>query len=206
MKRWCVLVLVLGMLSWLPAYASPAQAYRQALSLAQQGKDAQAVALLTGASMTMSEQDGIWRSRIVTAKALLQMRMQRATNFHVMTPGIEANLVERFLASHPAPKPASPWMAGVVATILPGAGHAYLGRWRDAWTAACLVWPMFALTLWAMKRRMGPVTVFFAILTTWLWSGTVFSAVSLSERGMLTEYMRWWQGVWEASGLPGRPW
>jgi len=53
---------------------------------------------------------------------------------------------------------------------------------------------------------MGPVTVFFVLTTLWLWSGSVFSAVSLAERGSFEAYVLWWQGLWQASGLPGRPW
>ena len=97
-------------------------------------------------------------------------------------------------------------MPAILATIFPGAGHAWQGRWQDAWVAAIMVWPMLILTLWAASRRMGPVTIFFAMITAWLWSGTVFSSISLAERGGMESYLLWWQGVWQASGLPGRPW
>ena len=69
-----------------------------------------------------------------------------------------------------------------------------------------LVWPMLLLTLWAARRHMGPVTVFFALITVWLWSGTVFSSMSLAERASFEAYTLWWQGLWQASGLQGQPW
>ena len=98
------------------------------------------------------------------------------------------------------------WLPGLLATIFPGAGHAWQERWNDAVVAAIMVWPMLILTLWAAYRRMGPVTIFFAMITAWLWSGTVFSAISLAERGDVEAYLVWWQGLWQASALPGRPW
>jgi len=64
----------------------------------------------------------------------------------------------------------------------------------------------YLFTFWADRRDMGPVTVFFAMITAWLWSGMVFSATSLAERGGYELYYAWWQQLWQASGLPSKPW
>ena len=183
-------------------HADAGQAYRQAIALAAQGRGAEAVAMLRGFSDAAT---GVWKERATTAAALIDMRLKRR-NVPLEVGSFNDVLVEQYRRQHPAPKQADVRLVGAAATLIPGAGHAWLGRWHDAGIAALMVWPMIVLTLWAAKRRMGPVTVFFALLTLWLWSGSVFSAVSLAERGGFEAYAAWWQGLWQASGLPGRPW
>lgn len=177
-----------------PAAADPGTAYRAAMDLAAQGRDPEAMARLRGALDALPERGdpGEWRGWLASAAALLDMRhdLRLQPTFTEAAPAIER--VNGYLATAPG--------------AIPGAGHAWLGRWRDGVKAATLVWPIFALTAWAWRRRMGPVTVFFATVTVWLWSGTAFSAYSLARRGDLHAYLAWWQGVWQASGLPGRPW
>lgn len=188
------------------AAASPQQAYEQAMRLASVGRTKQAMATLEGAMAVLPRSDP-WYARVAAADALLFMRQQ-----HLPTPGLQSQsdlemaLARRFVDSNPAPSSKRVWPAVLFAVILPGAGHAWLGRWHDASVAALMVWPMLLLTVWAAFRRMGPVTVFFALVTLWLWSGTVFSAMSLAERGNAEAYMAWWQHVWQSSGLPGHPW
>jgi len=191
-----------------PAAADPGTAYRAAMDLAAQGRDPEAVARLRGALDVLPEggDPGEWRGWLASAAALLDMRhdLRLQPTFTAAAPAIER--VNGYLATAPPPERGRSWLAALCGAVLPGAGHAWLGRWRDGVKAATLVWPMFALTVWAWRRRMGPVTVFFAAVTVWLWSGTVFSAYSLARRGDLHAYLAWWQGVWQASGLPGRPW
>ncbi len=194
-----------------PAHASPAQVWQQAMQMAAAGHGEAAIAHLSGAASMIPNRHDLWRERMLVAAALLDMReKQRAQVDFPEAPEFsgwaEVRLVRRYLAGHPPPVTQAPYVAGMAAALFPGAGHAWQGRWRDAGVAALLVWPMLVLTLWAARRRMGPVTVFFALITVWLWSGTVFSAVSLAERGNVEAYLYWWQGLWQASGLPGRPW
>jgi hypothetical protein len=158
--------------------------------------------MLAGAAETAPE---VWRERMQDAAALIAMRDRQGRQFSSVI-GPNGALIEAYVHTHAAPPPANPRVAGILAAVLPGAGHAWLGRWHDAGIAALMVWPMLLLTLWSWRRRMGPLTVFFMLLTLWLWSGSVFSAVSLSERGGFEAYAHWWQGLWQASGLPGRPW
>ncbi|MFQ5582676.1 MAG: hypothetical protein ACE5F3_08650 [Mariprofundaceae bacterium] len=185
--------------------AAPADAYRDAMSLAASGKNNEAIAYLHGA-LSISPRKDTWRERIAAAAALLSMRSQFQARPVFSEDVPQQSLVAAYMRNHPAPEHASPWIAGVMAVLLPGSGHAWQGRWRDAGAVAMMVWPMLLLTVWAAKRRMGPVTVFFGLITVWLWSGTAFSAVSLAERGSVEAYLLWWQGIWQASGLPGQPW
>lgn len=201
-----LVLLVLLCLAPRPLHAEPSQAYRQALAMAAEGRDREAVAMLNGAAAALPPAQSIWRQRMRAAARLLDIRRNRATRVTLPEASAAGVLVHRYLRTHPPPAPRPAWPLGLLATLVPGAGHAWLGRWRDAGTAAFMVWPMIFLTLWAARRRMGPVTVFFALITVWLWSGTVFSAVSLAARGDMEAYLAWWRGVWLASGLPGHPW
>ena len=192
---------------YVPAcFAGPAEAYQQALALAAQGQDRAAVASLAVLVEAMPEQQ-VWHERMQAARLLVAMRAERQLllpSRHESNPHLL--LASAYTAGHALLPEAGTWPAAALATLLPGAGHAWQGRWRDAGTAALMVWPMLILTLWAARRRMGPVTVFFALITLWVWSGTVFSSISLAERVNVEVYMAWWQGLWQASGLPGRPW
>jgi len=187
------------------AIATPQDVYRQAVQLGTQGRDGEAITMLQSTAHMLRGQ-GIWRERMLAAAALLDMRNKQMTKPLLASNSTHTELAGQYLRIHPVPEKTAVWIPGLLATLFPGSGHAWLKRWHDATVAAMLVWPMLLLTFWAWKRRMGPVTVFFGLLTLWLWSGTVFSAVSLAERGSMEAYMQWWQGLWQASGLPGRPW
>ncbi len=186
------------------AWAGADEAYARAMSEAREGRLAAAIARLEGAAEV--EADPVWRARMRDAAAMLGMLREQRTSPPDRLSGMTRALVAGRMKADPAPNKRAAWPAGLLGAVLPGAGHAWLGRWRDAGVAAGLVLPMLLLTLWAARRRMGPVTVFFGLITVWLWSGTVFSAVSLAERGSFEQYLLWWQGLWQASGLPGRPW
>ncbi|MDQ7001193.1 MAG: hypothetical protein Q9N02_00710 [Ghiorsea sp.] len=191
------------------AQASSEQVWQQSMVLAQQGKDKQAIALLEGAIL-QSGQANIWTQRFDIAKRLLKLRRDAKLNstYNTLIPNSHNQydrLMQRWLQQHPLPAVEESIMPTLLAAIIPGSGHAWLGRWRDAGVAAMLVWPLLILTFWAARRDMGPVTVFFALITAWLWSGTVFSATSLAERGDFEMYYAWWQQMWTASGLPSKP-
>jgi len=186
--------------------ADPASSFRQAVNLAAQGDDKHARATLHALADALPVGD-IWRQRASAAETLIGMRQAQQTLFPVPNgPNPHLALASAYASAHALLPDATRWPATAMAVVLPGAGHAWQGRWKDAGMAALMVWPMLILTVWAAKRRMGPVTVFFALITIWLWSGTVFSSISLAERGNAETYLAWWQGVWQASGLPGRPW
>lgn len=185
--------------------AGPAEAYRQALNLAVQGHESEALASLSAAIEVLPEEQS-WRIRMVAAHELILMKQGFKTSLSDKNANLHLTLSSAYVGSNNPPESGSIWPAAILATLLPGAGHALQGRWNDAMTAAFMVWPMLLLTLWAARRRMGPVTLFFSLITLWFWSGTVFSAISLIERGNVEMYTVWWQGLWQASGLPGRPW
>ncbi|HID36628.1 MAG TPA: hypothetical protein EYP39_04525 [Ghiorsea sp.] len=190
--------------------AAPEQVWQESMKLAQQGQDRQAIALLNGAIL-QSGQSTVWTQRFDIAKRLLKLRRDAKINstYNTLIPNNRNQhdiLMQNWLSQHPIPAVEDSFMPALLASIIPGSGHAWLGRWGDAGVAAMLVWPLLILTFWAARRDMGPVTVFFALITAWLWSGTVFSATSLAERGDFEMYYVWWQEAWVASGLPSRPW
>lgn len=203
---------VYGAMLCLLLFSLPVQAeepssmvYKQSLLLAEQGKVDQSVIALQAASAVLPQGD-IWRERMLAASVLLNMKKQQLTQLPLIKHNNYLKLAESYRQANMQPQPVEIWPVALLASILPGVGHAWLGRWHDAGVAAAFVWPLLILTLWAARRKMGPVTVFFALLTLWLWSGTVFSAISLAERGSFELYMQWWQQLWQASALPGRPW
>ncbi len=186
--------------------AGPSEAYQQTIALAAQGHDDKATVAFAALAEALPPQNN-WHERMFAAQQLINMRIARQSSF---PPQDRSNpylsLASAYASNHPQRQEATTWPIAILATIFPGAGHAWQDRWHDARTAAIMVWPILLLTLWALKKRMGPVTVFFTLITLWLWSGTVFSAISLAERGNLETYLIWWQSTWQASGLPGRPW
>jgi len=198
--KWFALLLLFCALP-MAAQATPEQVWQQAL---QQGDAAQSALMLQGAGTVLREGDP-WRSRMLVAAQLYTMRAHQAVRPAQPFTGNHGVLANGWLQQHQAPQAATTWLVATVATVLPGAGHLLLHRWRDALVVLVLVWPMIGLTLWAARREMGPVTLFFTLITTWLWSGTVFSAVSLAKRGGLEHYEQWWRALWQASGLPGSP-
>ncbi len=193
------------------AIATPEQVWQESMRLAQEGQDGQAIAVLNGALLQSNEENSVWSQRFDMAKRLLELRLHAKVHSEYGTLDTTSNnqymlLLQGWLDKHPKPEVEESIIPGLLAAILPGTGHAWLGRWGDAGVAAMLVWPLLILTLWAARRDMGPVTVFFAMITAWLWSGTVFSAMSLAERGDFEVYYAWWQQMWIASGLPSRAW
>ncbi len=190
--------------------ATPEQVWQESMRLAQQGHDKQAIAVLNGAIL-QAGQPNVWTQRFDMAKRLLKLRREAKLHNEYNVLDMVGNnqyemLMQGWVQQHPLPKVEDSIMPGLLASIIPGSGHAWLGRWGDAGVSAMLVWPLLILTFWAARRDMGPVTVFFALITAWLWSGTVFSATSLAERGDYELYYAWWQQMWTASGLPSKPW
>ncbi len=200
MMRWLLIWLAL----WLPSTSCVAQSatalYQQALQQAASGKLAVAESALLKLSAAASTPE-VWQQRSQAAAVLLHLWQARASSLPASNNPY-LRLANRYAEDHHLAKQKNAALL-FSAALIPGAGHALLGRWHDARTAFILVVPMLLLTLWAAKRRMGPVTVFFALITLWLWSGTVFSAWSLHERQALELYSLWWQGLWQASALPG---
>ena len=176
--------------------------YQLALQQAASGHDDEAVNTLNQALQSPFV-DGAWRERLVLAAGLLEMKAARASQpvFAAATP--QTRMVEAYLTGHAAPRQSIEWAPALLGAVIPGAGHLWLGRYHDAAISAILVVPMLLLTFWAARRKMGPVTVFFFMITAWLWSGTVFSVYSLTERTFAEAYLGWWQGVWQAAALPG---
>jgi len=187
------------------ASAGPEEVYKESLQLAAKGDERSAIAALRAAAAMLPPEQP-WQTRMIAAAKLLELKLNRQDYPDTDQDNAYLMLGRVYAQNSIQPAPSSTMAITVAATLLPGTGHLLQGRGADAATAALMVWPMLFLCLWAAKRRMGPVTLFFALITVWLWSGTLFSAISLAERGDVELYLTWWQGLWQASGLPGRPW
>ena len=205
MKSWFYIILFsLYALPIASHAATPKQVYHVAIELAAHDKTKESIAALQAASALLPEQN-LWKSRMLAAAILLTIKQQHQTSIPPSN-NLNLNLARHFAAQHPLPPITHIWMPAILATLIPGAGHLWLGRPHDAWVACLMVVPIFLLTIWAWRRSMGPVTVFFALITLWLWSGTIFSAISLSERATMEAYLHWWQPLWQAAALSGQPW
>ncbi|MBF0147681.1 MAG: tetratricopeptide repeat protein [Magnetococcales bacterium] len=75
-----------------------------------------------------------------------------------------------------------PWLAGVSSAIIPGAGHWYLERPRDAAFALLSNGLLLLGTQQAFEQRISGLGVALAIIELGWYSGTVFSAVSLTHK------------------------
>jgi tetratricopeptide (TPR) repeat protein len=76
----------------------------------------------------------------------------------------------------------NPWMAGTLSAVLPGAGHLYLNRPRDAGFALLSNGLLLTGTIQAFSKGLSGLGVALAVGELGLYSGTVFSAVSLTHK------------------------
>jgi tetratricopeptide (TPR) repeat protein len=84
-------------------------------------------------------------------------------------------------ANTPLPEK-SPWTAGLLAAVLPGAGHAYLGRWRDAGLAFSMNAAFTAATLEAIQKDNPALAGTLALAELIWYSGNIFSAVGSAHK------------------------
>lgn len=89
----------------------------------------------------------------------------------------------------------SPWMAGALAAILPGAGHAYLGRWEDAALVLSVNAAFLGATVEAIQRREPALAGGMALAELLWYSGNVFSAVSNTHKHNRLLRDRWAEGI-----------
>jgi tetratricopeptide (TPR) repeat protein len=75
-----------------------------------------------------------------------------------------------------------PHVAGILAALLPGLGHAYLGRWEDAGLVFVVNGAFLAGTLEAIERRNRALAAGMALGELLWYSGNVFSAVSNAHK------------------------
>ena len=76
----------------------------------------------------------------------------------------------------------SPWVAGALAAALPGAGHLYLGRKRDAGLAFAVNGAFIGATVEAIDKGNDALAGALAAIELIWYSGNIFSAVSLSHK------------------------
>lgn len=71
-----------------------------------------------------------------------------------------------------------PLLAGILASIIPGSGHAYLGRWEDAALVFAVNGAFIAATLEAVKEEKPVLAAGMAAAELLWYSGNIFSAIS----------------------------
>ncbi|MBF0426028.1 MAG: tetratricopeptide repeat protein [Magnetococcales bacterium] len=75
-----------------------------------------------------------------------------------------------------------PWLAGTLSAVLPGAGHLYLERPQDAGLVLASNGLLLLGTAQAFAKGISGLGVALAVVELGWYSGTVFSAVSLTHR------------------------
>jgi len=123
-----------------------AQVYQISIGLAAQGKLSEAIISLQAASAILPS-ESTWRTRMVVAAQLLRMRQEQLTSLPSIKNNTHLSLAANYIKHHPHPEVSQIWPVGLLATVFPGAGHAWQGRWNDAGVAAMFVWHFLILTL-----------------------------------------------------------
>ncbi len=90
-------------------------------------------------------------------------------------------LLEAF-ANSPPPKKKSPLLAGLLSGVLPGAGHAYLGRTRDAGFAFLSNGLMIGAALESFDEGHDLLGAILTLVELGWYSGTVYSSVSMAHK------------------------
>ncbi|MEO5332645.1 MAG: tetratricopeptide repeat protein [Magnetococcus sp. YQC-5] len=75
-----------------------------------------------------------------------------------------------------------PWVAGSMTAVLPGAGHLYLDRPKDAGLALLSNALLITGSVQAFSKGISGLGALLAVLEAGWYSGTVFSAVSLAHK------------------------
>lgn len=75
-----------------------------------------------------------------------------------------------------------PHMAAALAALLPGLGHAYLGRWEDAGLVFLVNGAFLAATLEAIDKKSLPLAGGMALAELLWYSGNIFSALSNAHK------------------------
>jgi|Deesub1362A_J573_1020465.scaffolds.fasta_scaffold00140_7 hypothetical protein len=76
----------------------------------------------------------------------------------------------------------SPWKAGLLAFLLPGAGHLYCGRKRDAFVVFSVNAAFIAATVEAIEKDNPPLAAGMALAELIWYSGNIFSAVGSAHK------------------------
>ena len=89
----------------------------------------------------------------------------------------------------------SPWMAGALAALLPGAGHAYLGRWEDAALVFTVNGAFLGATVEALEKDQPALAGAMALAELLWYSGNIFGAVSSAHKHNRVLAQQWAEGT-----------
>jgi hypothetical protein len=99
----------------------------------------------------------------------------------------------------------SPWNAGLLAAILPGAGHLYLGRVRDAGLVFSMNAAFTAATVEAIQKDNPALAAGLAAVELLWYSGNVFSAVGSAQKYNRSWRIRLLEEIFSVPGLEQLP-
>lgn len=117
---------------------------------------------------------------VMRAESLVESQVVQISDAELRTRALE--LVARRKAYDELPFK-TPWLAGTMSAVLPGAGQAYNGRWIDAGLSLVLTGGFGALTWYTWDRWESiPWTVVLGSVTAGFWVGNIVNAVVDSGR------------------------
>ena len=85
----------------------------------------------------------------------------------------------------------NPWTAGISALLIPGMGHIYDGRPRDAWTAFFYTGILSAITWEAVENENMWLAGLFGTAAATFYSGNIFSAINMAFKHNRRNEIKW---------------
>mgnify|MGYP001118828591 CR=1 FL=1 len=151
--------------------------------LKKEGKTSEAQMELDKALKLCSDTEAMERLQVLGARMVLEDGKWDEAAWRLSSMEREGELAEisRELRRASAEE-RDPHVAGILAAMLPGLGHAYLGRWEDAGLVFMVNGAFLAGTLEAIERRNRALAAGMAFAELLWYSGNIFSAVSNAHK------------------------
>lgn len=124
--------------------------------------------------------DSVWAS-----VAAYRQVWEQAQEGVLKTPPItDPRITELAKQLEPYLQPAADKKATIAAfvSVIPGAGHLWLGDWRTALTAFVLNMLFIWALVFALKNKHWPYAAVWGLVVSILYTGTLFSAYALGQR------------------------
>jgi tetratricopeptide (TPR) repeat protein len=153
------------------------------LQQAQEAMDAFEQVLALTHNAALREQAQYLKARALLREDLWKEAIEVLEKVNPLSAlGASARQGAASIRSHTPPKDKSPWVAGLLAAVLPGAGHLYAERWRDAGLVFAVNGAFTGATLEAIDKE-NPTLAGVLAFTELIWySGNIFSAVGSAHK------------------------